>query len=44
MTMTIDLRARFGQMSAGEQVFERWAQVLRFLLTRKDRSLQLARR
>jgi hypothetical protein len=27
-----------------EQVFEQWAHVLRFLLTRKERALQLARR
>jgi hypothetical protein len=27
-----------------EQVFEQWAHVLRFLLTQKERSLQLARR
>jgi hypothetical protein len=27
-----------------EQGFEQWAQVLRFLLTQKDRALQLARR
>jgi hypothetical protein len=27
-----------------EQVFEQWAQVLRFLLTQKERAVQLARR